>query len=299
MKWSTGGPNTTNPKAVSCSLYGRCIHLECLLLSPIRDKNNPTAAANHFHDLFVFSPTFTFPVGSAQSLSIEGVPHRWLVGTVSRLIGIHSCLKYCTTLHIESAMVRLSDVKAANADFVASLSEPLVGVFVGGTSGICEYALRSLVSNAASVGKSKSRNIDLRIYIVGRNAKAADVTIADCRKLCPQANFTFVRAKDLALLKDVDRVCEEIIKLETAANGPHSKPRVDVLVMSQAGSIFVTRKGSSFLPQVDTAVPLLQGPLLLLLLLLSRHPWSCSMHWADTQNVKAQIRPKDSTISCP
>ncbi|KIW50163.1 hypothetical protein PV05_11778 [Exophiala xenobiotica] len=142
-------------------------------------------------------------------------------------------------------MVRLSDVKAANADFVASLSEPLVGVFVGGTSGICEYALRSLVSNAASVGKSKSRNIDLRIYIVGRNAKAADVTIADCRKLCPQANFTFVRAKDLALLKDVDRVCEEIIKLETAANGPHSKPRVDVLVMSQAGSIFVTRKDTT------------------------------------------------------
>ncbi|KAK5457187.1 hypothetical protein LTS15_004968 [Exophiala xenobiotica] len=80
-------------------------------------------------------------------------------------------------------MVRLSDVKIANADFIASLNEPLVGVFVGGTSGICEYALRALISNAASVGKSKSKNIDLRIYIVGRNAKAADVTIADCRKL--------------------------------------------------------------------------------------------------------------------
>ena len=146
-------------------------------------------------------------------------------------------------------MVRLSDVKVANADFIASLSEPLVGVFVGGTSGICEYALRALVSNAAAVGKSKSKTVDLRIYIVGRNAKAADVTIADCRKLCPNANFTFVQAKDLALLKDVDRVCEEIIKLEAAASRPDSKPRVDVLAMSQAGSIFVTRKGSSFLPQ--------------------------------------------------
>ncbi|KAK5273664.1 hypothetical protein LTR96_000264 [Exophiala xenobiotica] len=142
-------------------------------------------------------------------------------------------------------MVRLSDVKTANADFIASLNEPLVGVFVGGTSGTCEYAIRSLISNAASVGKSNSKNIDLRIYIVGRNAKAADVTIADCRKQCPQATFTFIEAKDLALLKDVDRVCEEIIRLETAASGPQSKPRVDVLVMSQAGSIFVTCKDTT------------------------------------------------------
>ncbi|KAJ9642103.1 hypothetical protein H2204_002472 [Knufia peltigerae] len=144
-------------------------------------------------------------------------------------------------------MVRLSDVKVANRDFIASLTEPLVAVFVGGTSGTCQYALHALISTTASVNsKTNDKPLQLRIYIVGRNQKAADETIAECTKTCPSAKITFVRAKDLALLKDVDRVCAEITKLESAATGAegdgNGKPRIDLLVMSQAGSIFVTRK---------------------------------------------------------
>ncbi|KIW15407.1 hypothetical protein PV08_05453 [Exophiala spinifera] len=144
-------------------------------------------------------------------------------------------------------MVRLSDVKVANRNFVGSLTSPLVAVFVGGTSGTCQYALHALVSTTASVNNSNNnRHVQLRIYIVGRNQKAADETIAQCSKTCPSAKITFVQAKDLALLKDVDQVCAEITRLETDdAADRNEKPRIDLLVMSQAGSIFVTRKDTS------------------------------------------------------
>ncbi|KAI1610533.1 hypothetical protein EDD37DRAFT_16836 [Exophiala viscosa] len=135
-----------------------------------------------------------------------------------------------------SRAVSLPAVQASNAAFIESLTEPIVGVFVGGTSGICEYALRALVSTTASVSKKNGHAPNLRLYIVGRNAKAANVTISDCRRLLPSAKFTFVKAEDLSLIKDVDRVCNEIVSLEKAEN-PNTAPRVDLLYMSQAGAI--------------------------------------------------------------
>ncbi|KAK4941277.1 hypothetical protein LTR10_018813 [Elasticomyces elasticus] len=132
--------------------------------------------------------------------------------------------------------VSLSTVQASNAAFLESVTEPIVGVFVGGNSGVSEYALRALVSTTASVSKKKGHAPDLRLYIVGRNAKAADAIISDCRKLVPSAKLTFVKAEDLSLIKDVDRVCNEIVSMEKAES-PNTTPRIDLLYMSQGGII--------------------------------------------------------------
>lgn len=132
-------------------------------------------------------------------------------------------------------MVRLNVVRAANAALVNS--QPLVAVFVGGTSGIGEYTLRALASTHSDKGKG------LRVYIVGRKAAAADAIIADCQRVCPAGQFKFVQADDLALLKDVDRVCEEIVKNEEVEGQDGQKPGIDLLFMSQACSIFGKRKG--------------------------------------------------------
>lgn len=132
-------------------------------------------------------------------------------------------------------MVKLYVVRAANAALIKT--QPLVAVFVGGTSGICEYTLRALAATHADVGKG------LRVYIVGRNASAAGAIISDCLHICPTGQFRFVQAKDLALLRDVDRVCSDIIKNEESEGTNGGNPRVDLLVMSQACAIFGPRKG--------------------------------------------------------
>lgn len=135
-------------------------------------------------------------------------------------------------------MVKLDIVRAANS--ALPKTQPLVAVFIGGTSGICEYTFRSLVTAHANVGKG------LRAYIVGRNAGAAESSISDCQKICPTGQFRFVQAEDLALLKDVDRVCLKIIEAENSEVGNGGKPRIDLLVMSQACAIFGPRKGLAF-----------------------------------------------------
>ncbi|KAI0132837.1 hypothetical protein BJ170DRAFT_263401 [Xylariales sp. AK1849] len=123
-------------------------------------------------------------------------------------------------------MVRLADVRNANVELVKRQS--LVAVFVGGTAGIGEFGVRRLAATHGEQGKG------LRIYIVGRNQKAADGIIVDCQRVCPQGHFRFVPAKDLALLRDVDRVCDEIMaheRLEAEKKGEVA--RIDFLVMTQ------------------------------------------------------------------
>lgn len=135
-------------------------------------------------------------------------------------------------------MVALPVVRASNTTLVQS--HPLVAVFVGGTSGIGEYTIRALAATHGDQGKG------LRIYIVGRNAAAAEQTIAYCRSVCSRGQFLFVKADDLSLLKDVDRVCAEIIRLEEKESALNrGKPRLDILVMSQAyfPLLFQPRKG--------------------------------------------------------
>ena len=87
---------------------------------------------------------------------------------------------------------------------------------------------------ASTVGRSGS---GLKAYIVGRNQRSADAIIADCRKMCPTGDFHFVKANDLSLIKDVDRVCQEITTMETL-NANSGQACIDLLVLSQAWFAF-------------------------------------------------------------
>lgn len=137
-------------------------------------------------------------------------------------------------------MVALNLVQSSNATLAAGRS--LVAVVVGGTSNIGEHTVRCLAATHGKVGKGS-----LRIYIIGRNAKAAEKIISDCQKSCPGGHFHFLRTNDLALIKDVDLVCTELIKTEeNEARKAGEAPRIDLLFMSQA--IFKPwdpRKGNS------------------------------------------------------
>ena len=141
-------------------------------------------------------------------------------------------------------MVRIDVARKANAALVSK--HPLVAVFVGATSGIGEYTLRALATNASTNDGGKG----LRVYLAGRNSAAAYTILADCRKLCPQADFHFIKADDLSLLQDVDKCCEQIKKDEkTAAAAASSGPaRIDLLVQSQGMLNFGARQGKALHP---------------------------------------------------
>jgi NAD(P)-dependent dehydrogenase (short-subunit alcohol dehydrogenase family) len=136
-------------------------------------------------------------------------------------------------------MVALNLVHSSNATLVAR--QPLVAVFIGGTSGIGAHTIRALAGAHGKGGKN------LRCYILGRNTKAAEEIISDCQKACPSGNFRFIRANDLALMKDVDIVSAELINIEeNEARKAGQTPKIDILVMTQA--IFKPwdpRKGTS------------------------------------------------------
>ncbi|KAI1321402.1 hypothetical protein F5Y16DRAFT_388772 [Xylariaceae sp. FL0255] len=126
-------------------------------------------------------------------------------------------------------MVDLQTVRSGNADLVQAY--PLVAVFVGGTSGIGHYTLRELVKTRAASNGSKQQ---LRIYLVGRNSETAKQIIAECQAISKGGNisFIFVKATNLSLITDVDRVSEEIVRSEREA---YVEPRIDLLIMSQGG----------------------------------------------------------------
>ena len=129
-------------------------------------------------------------------------------------------------------MVKLDDIHALDKTLVQG--QPLVAVFFGGTSGIGSYTIRSLATACADGGKG------LRAYIVGRKVKAAEEIISECRGIYPDGQFKFVKAEDLSLIQEVDRVCAELIQLEEKEA---QDPRIDYLMLSTGGSIFLPRKG--------------------------------------------------------
>ncbi|KAJ8099520.1 putative oxidoreductase ENV9 [Lipomyces tetrasporus] len=131
-------------------------------------------------------------------------------------------------------MVHLDAVRACNKALVKRQS--ITAVFVGGTSGIGEYAARALASTHGTSGRG------LRMYIVGRNEAAANTVIAECREACPAGKFYFVPASDLSSLREVDRVCRQIVNAEEASAAGKSAS-IDLLVMSQAMFAFGGRLG--------------------------------------------------------
>ena len=136
-------------------------------------------------------------------------------------------------------MVQLEAARSANKALVSK--QALVAVFVGGTSGIGEYALRALAELASQDNSGQK----LRAYIVGRNSSTAEKIITYCRKKHPKGQFKFVRAKDLSLMSQVDKCCDNIRAAEEAeAKDGRGPARVDVLVMSQGDLDFGGRRGN-------------------------------------------------------
>lgn len=120
-------------------------------------------------------------------------------------------------------MIPLSTVRASNANL--RTLPPLTAVFAGATSGIGESALRALAANSTAP----------RVYIIGRSEPRATAIIADCLKICPGGTFVFLSA-DLSLLKNVDKVCAEILQREEGG-------KLDLLFMSQGYITFEGRRG--------------------------------------------------------
>jgi len=97
-------------------------------------------------------------------------------------------------------MVKIKDVRAANAAFKQSATRPnMVALFVGATSGIGLATLKHFTVNSTSP----------KIYFVGRSKTAAKPIIRDLEKLNPEAIVNFIES-EISLIKNVDAVCEEI-----------------------------------------------------------------------------------------
>ncbi|CAK7232329.1 hypothetical protein SBRCBS47491_008232 [Sporothrix bragantina] len=129
-------------------------------------------------------------------------------------------------------MVALSIVEAANTARATNKAagRPYVAVVSGGTSGIGMYAVQELARTHGKAGEAASRG--LRVYILGR--RASDELLQSCRTLCPFGQFEFVQAKDLALMRDVDRVCEKVVALEKEKSEAEGHaPKIDLVVASQ------------------------------------------------------------------
>ena len=78
---------------------------------------------------------------------------------------------------------------------------------MGATSGIGEYTAKAFVKNTVSP----------KVYIVGRNALAAERIINECKALNAESRVEFVKG-DVSELREVDRICAEIKKKEAKLN---------------------------------------------------------------------------------
>ncbi|KAH8880958.1 hypothetical protein GQ53DRAFT_848539 [Thozetella sp. PMI_491] len=103
---------------------------------------------------------------------------------------------------------------------------PIVAAISGGTTGIGSYIAKALAKTFAGHGSK------LRVYIVGRNVMRAKEVIAECQKISPDSDWRFVRASNLALIRDVDSACAEIVRQETEAPFHGGPVRVDYLAMT-------------------------------------------------------------------
>ncbi|KAI1211904.1 NAD(P)-binding protein [Annulohypoxylon truncatum] len=129
-------------------------------------------------------------------------------------------------------MVKLDVVRSANAA-LADGTKPFVAVVAGGTAGIGEATVRALAATFAGRGSGDGDRGFLRVYIVGRNREAAHKIIAECETACPGGVFRFYKG-DLSLLKEVDRVCAEIIGIEQREADAKAAPaKIDFLVCCQ------------------------------------------------------------------
>lgn len=114
---------------------------------------------------------------------------------------------------------------------------PLVVALVGATTGIGSYVAKTWATTFAAHGSK------LRVYIVGRNAARAEQLLAFGRTTSPGSDWRFVQATDLSMMKEVDRITENISQQEKVSPFAGGPARIDVLYMSQAQSPLQESKG--------------------------------------------------------
>jgi hypothetical protein len=123
-----------------------------------------------------------------------------------------------------SIMVGIQEVRSELAS-LKRLGPGLVAVFVGGTNGIGEATAREFVRNT----------LQPRIYLVGRNQEQADLIKADFQKLNPESQTKFIQG-DVSLLRNVDKICDEI---------KSSEEKINLLVLSAGILSMKGRDGKS------------------------------------------------------
>jgi FlaA1/EpsC-like NDP-sugar epimerase len=121
-----------------------------------------------------------------------------------QLSNSQSTLIYSQILH--SKMVNLSQVHSELAT-ITRYGPGLVAVFVGGTSGIGESTAREFARYSEKP----------RIYIVGRSEEQGSKLVSEFKALNAGADTKFIKS-DVSLIKNVDKVCEEIKKQEEKVN---------------------------------------------------------------------------------
>jgi len=104
-------------------------------------------------------------------------------------------------------MVSLTEVHASNARIATELPARLVGVFVGGTSGIGETTLKQFAKHVKQP----------RAYFIGRSQEAADRITEELKKLNPEGEYIFIKG-DSSLVKNVDEISAQIKAKEKAIN---------------------------------------------------------------------------------
>ncbi|KAF1982535.1 NAD(P)-binding protein [Aulographum hederae CBS 113979] len=100
-------------------------------------------------------------------------------------------------------MVSISEIRNS----ITNLGPNLVGVFVGGTSGIGEATAREFVRHAQAP----------RVYLIGRSREQADRLITEFKTLNEEAQTHFIQS-DVSLLRNVDEACKEISAKEEKVN---------------------------------------------------------------------------------
>jgi NAD(P)-dependent dehydrogenase (short-subunit alcohol dehydrogenase family) len=100
-------------------------------------------------------------------------------------------------------MVALTPIKSS----LTKLPKALTAVFVGGTSGIGLYTLQTLAKYCAQP----------TIYFVGRSQSAATTILSQLKTINASGTYHFIQA-DVALVKNVDKVCAEITAKEKYIN---------------------------------------------------------------------------------
>jgi len=128
-------------------------------------------------------------------------------------------------------MVSIHEIRA-ELQTIKRLGPGLVAVFVGGTSGIGENTAREFVR----------ASISPKVYLVGRSQEQADKLKTEFQSINPDCQTRFVQG-DVSLLRNVDKVCDEI---------KASEDKINLLFLSAGILTMAGRTGTPSHPETCT-----------------------------------------------